>query len=79
MMEMNTFKELTDGLFRKILALILVVGGGWYLWIAAPKGEVKAYVFSLISVAVGFYFGTSQGSSDKAKQLKEIIEDEEEG
>lgn len=71
-MDIKTFKEITDGLFRKLLALIIIIGGGSYLWIKAPHGEVKAYVFGVISVAVGFYFNTSQGSSDKTKQIEKL-------
>jgi len=73
-MDLATIKDLTDGIFRKFLALIIVVGGGFYLWEKAPAGEVRVYVVSLISVAVGFYFGTSQGSSEKSKQIEKITE-----
>ena len=73
-MDIDQIKDLTDGIFRKFLALIIVIGGGWYLWEKAPEGEVRVYVVSLISVAVGFYFGTSQGSSDKGKQIERLTE-----
>ena len=85
MIEMPTFKELTDGLFRKILGMTLVVGGGCFLWKVAflPDsqwtGEIVGFVMgTAISIVLNFFFGTSQGSVDKSKQLTEIIEDETE-
>ena len=83
MMEMETFKQLTDGLYRKILGLVLVVGGGFFLWKVAFlegnkwTGEVLGFVMgTAITLVLNFYYGTSQGSVDKSKQLTEIIEDE---
>lgn len=77
----QAIKSLTDGLFRKILGLILVVGGGWFLWKAAflkdskHLGEVVGFVMgTAITLVLNFYFGTSQGSVDKSKQISEVIE-----
>lgn len=82
-MEWNseTIKELTDGLFRKLLGLLLVIGGGIFLWKAAflkdgkYTGEIVGFVMgTALTTVIGFYYHTSQGSTDKAKQLEKIIE-----
>lgn len=74
----KTFKELTDGIFRKLLGLILIIGGGIFLWEAAfNKGmykEVVGFIMgSVITIVVNFYYSSSQGSSEKAKTLDRII------
>lgn len=73
-------KELTDGIFRKLLGLILVVGGGIFLWKTAfleegkYTGEIVGFVMgTALTTVIGFYFHTSQGSVDKAKQLDKVI------
>lgn len=58
--------------FRKLLALILIIGGGAFLWIKADSAQVVAYVFGLISTAVGYFFNTTQSSQDKTKQIQEL-------
>lgn len=75
-----TIKELTDGIFRKLLGLILVVGGGIFLWKVAflkegkYTGEIVGFVMgTALTTVIGFYFHTSQGSVDKAKQLDKVI------
>lgn len=73
-------KDWTDGMFRKILGLILVVGGGIFLWKVAflkegkYTGEIVGFVMgTALTTVIGFYFHTSQGSVDKAKQLDKVI------
>jgi len=80
-MDINLIKELTDGLFRKLLGLLLIVGGGMFLWKAAfledskHLGEVVGFVMgTVITLVLTFYFGTSQGSSDKSKQIEKLTE-----
>jgi len=80
-MDINLIKELADGLFRKLLGLLLIVGGGMFLWKAAfledskHLGEVVGFVMgTAITLVLNFYFGTSQGSSDKSKQIEKLTE-----
>jgi len=75
----DTFKTLTDGLFRKLLGLLLILGGGAFLWKAAflenskHLGEVVGFVMgTAITLVLNFYFGTSQGSSDKSEQIAKL-------
>jgi hypothetical protein len=58
--------------FRKLLALIIILGGGAYLWIEADSDQVIAYVFGIMSVAIGYFFNTSQSSQDKTKQISDL-------
>jgi len=83
-MDTQTIKELTDGLFRKLLGLILIIGGGVFLWEAAFSGEGKytgeivGFIMgTAITTVIGFYYHTSQSSSEKGKQLTELTEKEE--
>lgn len=69
---LDAIKALSDGLFRKLLALIIILGGGAFLWNKADPAQVKAYVYGMISVAIGFYFNTSQSSQDKTKQIQDM-------
>lgn len=62
--------------FRKLLALIVILGGGAFLWLKAPAAQVVAYVFGLISTAVGYFFNTTQSSQDKTKKIDELTKKE---
>lgn len=62
--------------FRKLLALIVILGGGAFLWLKAPAAQVVAYVFGLISTAVGYFFNTTQSSQDKTKMIDELTKEE---
>jgi len=80
-MDIKDIKELTDGLFRKLLGIILVIGGSFFLWEAAFEsdgkytGEVLGFVMgTALTTVIGFYYHTSQGSAEKAKQIESIIE-----
>ena len=73
-------KDFTDGLFRKLLGLLLVVFGGRFLWKVAfleegkYTGEIVGFVMgTALTTVIGFYFHTSQGSVDKSKQLDRVI------
>jgi len=62
--------------FRKLLALIVILGGGAFLWLKADASQVVAYVFGLISTAVGYFFNTTQSSQDKNKKIDELTKKE---
>lgn len=81
----KAFKVFTDGLFRKFLGLVLVIGGGSFLWKAAfGMGEGENYteavvgfiMGSVITIVVNFYYSSSQGSSEKAKTIDQLIKEE---
>ena len=58
---------LLNKVISPILALIVVVGGGSLMvWSGNP--DVRMAAASLITLVLGYYFGTSQGST-KANQL----------
>jgi hypothetical protein len=62
--------------FRKLLALIIILGGGAYLWTKADPAQVIAYVFGIMSVAIGYFFNTTQSSQDKTKQISDLTKRE---
>jgi len=62
--------------FRKLLALIIILGGGAFLWLRADAAQVVAYVFGLISTAVGYFFNTTQSSQDKSQKIDELTKKE---
>ena len=69
--DIELFKAITDGLFRKILSFIMIVFGGRFLFNVAANdsGELRTMIITAVlttlSLIVGFYFGTSQSSQDK--------------
>jgi len=73
--EMNKWQliaKLSDGLFIKILTLIIIIGGGWYLFKKANPDQILGYLFGVITTAVGYHYHTSKSSQDKQKQLAEL-------
>lgn len=83
--KIKAIKELTDGLYRKILGMVVIVGGGFFLWEAAfgagadQKKEVIGFIMGVgITTVFNFFFGTSQGSADKAKQISKVLNGKEE-
>ena len=69
------FKTVTDGLFRKIFAIIIIIGAGNFLFEMAAKdsGDAKlivGFIFGVITTIIAYYFGDSQASQDKEKKLK---------
>jgi len=74
------FKAITDGLFRKLFALTIVLFGGNFLFDVAMKvkGETRMMivgaVITLVTSIFTFYFGTSQSSQDKDKKINAITE-----
>jgi len=71
------FKVITDGLFRKIMAILIVYGAGNFLFnVATQEGStvqemVIGYIFGVITTVLSYYYGTSQSSQDKEKRLEE--------
>jgi len=63
--------------FRKLLALIIILGGGAYLWIEADSDQVIAYVFGIMSTAIGYFFSTTQSSQEKSKQITDLTKKQE--
>lgn len=55
-----------------ILALIVTVGGGIILQIN-PDAEVKYAVVSIMMLVLGYYFGTSQGSTKANQMFRDMI------
>ena len=74
--KVEIFKIVTDGLFRKLFALIIVIFGGSFLFDIAMqiKGEARMMiigsVITIITSILSFYYGTSQSSQDKDKRLE---------
>lgn len=67
------YKAVTDGLFRKIFAILIVVGSGNFLFDMAKEDPNDAkliigYIIGVISSIIVFYYGTSQSSQDKEKK-----------
>lgn len=54
-----------------ILALITVVGSSLLLWFS-DQNDVKMAAVSFITMVLGFFFGSSQGSKDKQEQLHKL-------
>lgn len=57
-------------LITPILALVVVIGGGWMMW----HGDVaqSALAQGGVMLVLGYYFGSSIGSKDKQTQLDKI-------
>jgi len=71
----DKYKAVTDGIFRKILALVIIVGAGMFLSDIAKadtgteiKMAIVGYAFGIITTVIAFYYGTSQSSQDKEKK-----------
>ena len=76
--KIGKFAEVKDRAdFRKLLALIIILGGGAYLWIEADADQVIAYVFGIMSTAIGYFFSTTQSSQEKSKQITEMTKNTE--
>ena len=73
--KIKVFKAITDGLFRKVFAIIIVIGSGNFLFemASADKGDAKlivGFIFGVVTTIIAFYFGTSQSSQDKEKKTE---------
>ena len=83
-------KDMTDGIFRKLVAIGVlyyfidfIIDIGRKSFTSSTNKEVLLMILGVALNTVGmllaFYFGSSQGSSDKAKQIEKIINGEEGG
>jgi len=76
--KIGKFAEVKDRAdFRKLLALIIILGGGAYLWTKADSAQVIAYVFGIMSTAIGYFFSTTQSSQEKSKQITDLTQKSE--
>jgi len=76
--KIGKFAEIKDKAdFRKLLALIIILGGGAYLWTKADSAQVIAYVFGIMSTAIGYFFSTTQSSQEKSKQITDLTQKSE--
>jgi len=77
--KVKAIKELTDGLFRKLIALIMILFGGAFLWDMALKTPEMANIIvgfvigTVFSTVLGFYFYTTESSKEKSKQIHDIM------
>lgn len=58
-----------------VLAIIVVIGGGAVL-VWSPDADVRLGVTSLITMVLGYYFGTSMGSTKANQMLRDIARKE---
>ena len=59
---------------RGILALIIVIGGGYILCQQSIHNDIKFGIFGLMNLVGGFYYGSSSGSEKKSETLGKILE-----
>ena len=55
-----------------ILALVVTLGGGVMLWYSTD-GDTKMAVVGLMTLVLGYYFGTSQGSTKASQLFRDVI------
>lgn len=84
---LNWIKQLTDGIFRKSLAVVVL----YYILnflidigIKAFEDEKTDILFMVMTLFIGivnllfaFFYATSQGSVDKSKQIDKVLNGEE--
>jgi hypothetical protein len=56
-----------------ILALVVVVGGGAMLW-TSPNADVRTAAVGLITLVLGFYFGSTSSSQKKDATIANLTE-----
>lgn len=54
-----------------VLALLVVVGGGTMIW-ASPDTDTKMAAISIVTLVLGFYFGTSSSSRSKDATISNL-------
>jgi hypothetical protein len=55
-----------------LLAVVVVIGGGFLLWFSR-EADVRIAVVSLITMVLGFYFGSSKSSRGKDDAIADLI------
>ncbi len=63
---------LLNKIITPILALTVTVGGGVMLWYSSD-GDTKMAVVGLITLVLGYYFGTSQGSTKASQLFRDMV------
>ena len=58
------------------LLAVMVVGGGFFVLFYRP--EVKTETIALMTMVLGFYFGSSKSSQAKDETISKVIEDKKE-
>jgi hypothetical protein len=75
--KLETFKVVTDGLFKKLFAIYVFTGAGAFLWKASFDDKtimnlvVGFVIGTLLSTILLYIYGSSQSSQDKDKRLAE--------
>ena len=59
---------------RGILAIIIVIGGGYILCLTSIHNDIKFGVFGLMNLVGGFYFASSQGSEKKSETISKALD-----
>lgn len=55
-----------------ILALVVVVGGGWVLQNDGIDTDVKFTINTMMALVLGYYFGTTRGSGKKDETIQHL-------
>lgn len=63
---------LLNKIIAPVLAIVVVVGGGAMLWYA-NDGDTKMALVGLITMVLGYYFGTSMGSTKSQQMLRDMV------
>lgn len=62
---------LLNKVIAPVLAIVVVVGGGFMLW-HSEDGDTKMALVGLITMVLGYYFGTSMGSTKSQQLLRDM-------
>lgn len=55
-----------------ILALVVIIGGGYFLTSTGTQENIKFAIISLMSMVLGYYFGSSRGSLSKDAAISRL-------
>lgn len=55
-----------------ILALVVIIGGGYFLTSSGTQENIKFAIISLMSMVLGYYFGSSKGSVNKDAAISRL-------
>jgi len=58
--------------FQHMLSLIVVIGGGWMLVMAADT-DIRLVAASSITLVLGYYYGTSKNSKEKDSTISTLV------
>ena len=85
---LETFKGITDGLFRKVLAIVILYFVLQFLFSIGIKSfdgkkwdillMILTALLNMSGILLGFYYATSQSSQDKDKRIDKAVEMNEE-